>query len=272
MSFKGTWRLFRSLINPSQTRGKTQKQLRRALQGYQFTTAQLADTLGDRYLCRTEDPSGSEYTYSGKLNQQLDAPFELHDLKVALAKMRRGTAPGRDRMTVELLANLPGSGYLHFEEALKHSAATAGSAAGVDPRRDDAAQLPASEQLAEAACSTADLRLEGSLSNEYHDVDDSTGLSLIHSVSSDTSWSQSSYASSTSGCGAGGDGSRGLGSRNSGFDGCRGFATAPTTICVILDSLRAACSPSPARSSDDFLSVKVAIWDLTRPMFSCDGE
>ncbi|KAH7936750.1 hypothetical protein HPB49_003726 [Dermacentor silvarum] len=45
----------RSLIDPSQTRGETQKQLRQALQGFQGTTAQLTDTLCDRYLCRTED-------------------------------------------------------------------------------------------------------------------------------------------------------------------------------------------------------------------------
>ncbi|KAH7979615.1 hypothetical protein HPB49_010193 [Dermacentor silvarum] len=64
-----------TLIDPSQTTGETQKQLQRALQGYQGTTAHLADSLCDRYLCRTEDPSGPEYTYSGKLNQQLDAPI-----------------------------------------------------------------------------------------------------------------------------------------------------------------------------------------------------
>ncbi|KAH7949781.1 hypothetical protein HPB49_015341 [Dermacentor silvarum] len=99
------------LIDPSQTRGETQKQLRRALQGYQGTTAQLADSLCDRYLCRTEDPSGPECTYSGKLNQQLDAPFELHDLKAALAKMRRGTAPGRDRITRQALLRIEGEEY-----------------------------------------------------------------------------------------------------------------------------------------------------------------
>ncbi|KAH7940759.1 hypothetical protein HPB49_005366 [Dermacentor silvarum] len=109
MSSRETWRLFRSLIEPSQTRGEAKKQLRRALEGYQGTTARLADTLCDRYLCRTEDPSGPEYTYSGKLNQQLDAPFELHDLKAALAKMRRGTAPGRDRITVKLSRTQPTS-------------------------------------------------------------------------------------------------------------------------------------------------------------------
>lgn len=116
MSSKGTWRLFRSLIDPSQTRGEAQKQLRRALQGYQGTPAQLADALCDRYLCRTEDPPGPAYTYSGKPNHQLDARFELHDLKAALAKMRRGTAPGLDRITVKLLANLPDTAYLHLLE------------------------------------------------------------------------------------------------------------------------------------------------------------
>ncbi|KAH7938200.1 hypothetical protein HPB49_021597 [Dermacentor silvarum] len=56
---------------------------------YQGTTAQLADTLCDGYLCRTGDPTGPEYTYFGKPDQQLDAPFELDNLKAALVKMRR---------------------------------------------------------------------------------------------------------------------------------------------------------------------------------------
>ncbi|KAH7945697.1 hypothetical protein HPB49_014323 [Dermacentor silvarum] len=55
MGSRGTWRLFRSLLDPSSTRGETQRQLRRALHGFPGTSAQLADKLRDRYLCRTVD-------------------------------------------------------------------------------------------------------------------------------------------------------------------------------------------------------------------------
>ncbi|KAH7959718.1 hypothetical protein HPB49_013308 [Dermacentor silvarum] len=60
MSSKSTWRLFRSLLDPSTTRGETQRQLRRAYYAYQGPTSQLANDLCDRYLCRTVDPKGPE--------------------------------------------------------------------------------------------------------------------------------------------------------------------------------------------------------------------
>ncbi|KAG0432996.1 hypothetical protein HPB47_020323 [Ixodes persulcatus] len=44
-------------------------------------------------------------------NVEMDQPFQLYDLRAALAKMKRGTAPGRDKITVKLLANLPDSAY-----------------------------------------------------------------------------------------------------------------------------------------------------------------
>lgn len=116
MNSKGAWRLFRSLIDPTQTRGETQKQLRRALQGFHGTNSQLADALCDKYLCRMLDPDKTAYEYAGRENHQLDAPFAMHDLKAALGKMRRGTAPGRDHITVTLLVNLSDDTYWHLLE------------------------------------------------------------------------------------------------------------------------------------------------------------
>lgn len=99
---------------PAQTRGEAQKQLRRALHSFQGTNSQLADDLCARYLCRTTDPNRNAYEYAGRENSQLDAPFEMCDLKAALKKMRRGTAPGRDLITVKLLANLSDDSYRHL--------------------------------------------------------------------------------------------------------------------------------------------------------------
>ncbi|KAH7934596.1 hypothetical protein HPB51_029037 [Rhipicephalus microplus] len=48
---------------------------------------------------------------AGSENAELDQPFGLHDLKAALAKMKRGTETGRDKVTVKILANLADQAY-----------------------------------------------------------------------------------------------------------------------------------------------------------------
>ncbi|KAH7959302.1 hypothetical protein HPB49_010164 [Dermacentor silvarum] len=103
MSNRNTWRLFRALIDPSQTRTETQKHLQRAFHAYAGDADKLARALRDRYLCSQQDPLGLAYSYAGSENAYLDRCFQLHDLKAALSKMKRGTAPGRDRVTVKLL-------------------------------------------------------------------------------------------------------------------------------------------------------------------------
>ncbi|KAH7933181.1 hypothetical protein HPB49_010094 [Dermacentor silvarum] len=84
MSSRGTWRLFRSVLYPSSIQGETQRQQRRALHGFRGTSAELADKLRDRYLCRTLDLLGPEYKYSGRPNPELDAPFTLTHLQASL--------------------------------------------------------------------------------------------------------------------------------------------------------------------------------------------
>ncbi|KAH7965786.1 hypothetical protein HPB49_010971 [Dermacentor silvarum] len=81
MSSKSTWRLFRSLLDPSTIRGETQRQLRRAYYAYQDPTSQLANDLCDCYLCRSVDPKGPEFTY----NPQLGCP--KGDLRIHLTKI-----------------------------------------------------------------------------------------------------------------------------------------------------------------------------------------
>lgn len=111
MSGKNTWRLFRALIDPTQTRTESQKHLQRAINSFQGDTIQLAHKLRDQYLCSTQDPRGSAYSYAGSENAKLDEPSQLFELRKALAKMKRGTAPGRDKITVKMLANLPDPAY-----------------------------------------------------------------------------------------------------------------------------------------------------------------
>ncbi|KAH7980111.1 hypothetical protein HPB49_013081 [Dermacentor silvarum] len=55
MSSRNTWRLFRALIDPTQTRTETQKHLQRAVHAFPGNTTQLAQKLRDQYLCTAQD-------------------------------------------------------------------------------------------------------------------------------------------------------------------------------------------------------------------------
>ncbi|KAH9385082.1 hypothetical protein HPB48_027119 [Haemaphysalis longicornis] len=111
MSRRSTWHLFLTLIDPTQTRTETQEHLQRAIHSFDGDTTKLACKLRDQYLSTQRDPRGSAYSYAGCENAELDQPFHLYGLKAALEKTRRGTAPGRDHITVKLLASLPDSAY-----------------------------------------------------------------------------------------------------------------------------------------------------------------
>lgn len=75
MSSRNTWRLFRSLIDPLQSRGEMQKQLHRAFHNFQGNCTQLAQTLRDKYLSQIQDPHGWDYLYAGRDDTELDRPF-----------------------------------------------------------------------------------------------------------------------------------------------------------------------------------------------------
>ncbi|KAH7973641.1 hypothetical protein HPB49_003501 [Dermacentor silvarum] len=107
MSSRNTWRLFRALVDPTET----QKHLQRATHAFPGNTTQLAQKLRDQYLCTAQDSLGSAYSYAGRENTEQDQPFHLRDLRAALAKTKRGTAPGRNKLTVKLLVNLPNTAY-----------------------------------------------------------------------------------------------------------------------------------------------------------------
>ncbi|KAH7959315.1 hypothetical protein HPB49_010240 [Dermacentor silvarum] len=88
MSSRNTWRLFRTFIAPTQTRTETQKHLHRAVHAFPGNMTQLAQKLRDQYLCTAQDSRGSAYSYEGKEHTELGQPFQLHDLRAALAKMK----------------------------------------------------------------------------------------------------------------------------------------------------------------------------------------
>ncbi|KAH7933721.1 hypothetical protein HPB49_016101 [Dermacentor silvarum] len=62
MSGGNTWRLFRALIDPTQTRTETQEHLQRAIHGFAGNTTQLAHKLRDQYLCTTQGTRGMAYS------------------------------------------------------------------------------------------------------------------------------------------------------------------------------------------------------------------
>ncbi|XP_049519020.1 uncharacterized protein LOC125943595 [Dermacentor silvarum] len=102
---KSAWNLLRCLIEPSKTRGEQKRNLKRALHGYAGTDEQLVTALASKYLCTTKDDEPVLH-YQGKDNPELDRDFDKEEIQAALLSMRRGTAPGHDKITVGLLANM----------------------------------------------------------------------------------------------------------------------------------------------------------------------
>ncbi|XP_070392583.1 uncharacterized protein [Dermacentor albipictus] len=105
LGVKSTWSLLRCLIEPSKTSGEQQRNLKRALHGYEGTDEQLVAALTSKYLCTTKDDE-PVLQYEGKDNPELDRDFEVEEIQAALLTMRRGTTPGQDKVTVGLLANM----------------------------------------------------------------------------------------------------------------------------------------------------------------------
>lgn len=97
--------LLRCLIEHSKTSGEQQRNLKRALHGYEGTDEQLVAALTSKYLCTTKDDE-PVLQYQGKDNPELDRDFEVEEIQAALLTMRRGTTPGHDKVTVGLLANM----------------------------------------------------------------------------------------------------------------------------------------------------------------------
>ncbi|KAH7966441.1 hypothetical protein HPB49_016369 [Dermacentor silvarum] len=58
MSSGSTWRLFRALIDPTQTRAETQKHLQRAIHSFDGDTSKLAYKLRDQYFALNRTPEG----------------------------------------------------------------------------------------------------------------------------------------------------------------------------------------------------------------------
>ncbi|KAH7960416.1 hypothetical protein HPB49_019278 [Dermacentor silvarum] len=111
MSSKSAWRLFMSLLDPSTTRGETQRQLRRAYYAYPGPTSQLANDLFDRYLCRTVDPKGPEYHHKAQmagLQQLTEEVRSLWDIQQQCLEQERrsqGTNPRFLQLLLSALAH-----------------------------------------------------------------------------------------------------------------------------------------------------------------------
>lgn len=103
---KTTWNLLRCLIDPPKSKSEQRRNLHRALHNFQGTDDELMDELTRRYICTSRDAEPSNPEYRGEPNEDLDKDFTLEEIIAALADMRRGTAPGQDKITVGLLTNL----------------------------------------------------------------------------------------------------------------------------------------------------------------------
>ncbi|KAH7981097.1 hypothetical protein HPB49_021539 [Dermacentor silvarum] len=96
------WRLLRSLIEPTKSRGEQQRNLKRALHGFAGMDEQLVAALTSKYICTMKDNEPVR-EYEGMENPDLDREFEVEEIQAALMAMRRSTAPGNDNVTATWL-------------------------------------------------------------------------------------------------------------------------------------------------------------------------
>lgn len=104
LSLTKTWNLLRYLIDPMQSRGETNKTLKRILHQYPGTTEDLFKVLQAKYIASTQPLQPTPYT--GPHNSPLDQPFIEAEFRAALTKIRKNTSPGMDQITNSALANL----------------------------------------------------------------------------------------------------------------------------------------------------------------------
>lgn len=114
LSTSRTWNLLRYLIEPTKSRGETSKAMQTILHQYPGSTEDLMKTLKTKYFPDT--PKVLHPAYTGPPNPTLDQPITAAEVRAALAKVRRNTSPGMDKVTNKALANLEEGSILALTE------------------------------------------------------------------------------------------------------------------------------------------------------------
>lgn len=105
LSTKKTWALLRNMLTPANTRRETTLALRRILNHYTGSDADLLRELQETYL--GERPTRTTMTtYMGPANPALDEPISLAEVYTAAQSFKKNTAPGPDRITNAMIRNL----------------------------------------------------------------------------------------------------------------------------------------------------------------------
>ncbi|KAM7314956.1 uncharacterized protein ISCGN_004740 [Ixodes scapularis] len=111
-----TWKLLRYLIDPAKSKTTSQHTMDKVIHQHVGDTRHLLATLKTRYL--PTHPTEPLPPYSGSPNPLLDEDIHLHEVTDALAKIRRNTAPGLDKVTNKALANLDNPSLLELTDHL----------------------------------------------------------------------------------------------------------------------------------------------------------
>lgn len=105
-----TWQLLRHLLNEDSTKAAKGRKLKEVVgrSVRDLGVQKVKDWLKNKFLGKGEKTCGVRY--EGPENPELDKPFEMWELRAALTKANRRSAPGLDGISNSVLSNLSDEG------------------------------------------------------------------------------------------------------------------------------------------------------------------
>ncbi|XP_077528391.1 uncharacterized protein LOC144140064 [Haemaphysalis longicornis] len=108
LSLGKTWRLLRYLIDPTGSKTAINRTLTKVLNTYDGDGSRLLKALADKYLQTEKVQYPTPEGYEGPENEDLDRPFTISELWLAIDESNKKSAPGKDAITYKLLTNMSG--------------------------------------------------------------------------------------------------------------------------------------------------------------------
>lgn len=102
---KNTWFLLKHLLDPSQTKTASQKNLQRIIHSFPGDNDALFEALKNRYF-NTSTDIPLPVAYTGKENRELDSEIMESEVRAVLNNIKTTAAAGEDRITNKMLRNL----------------------------------------------------------------------------------------------------------------------------------------------------------------------
>lgn len=108
LSVGKTWKLLRHLIDPTQSKSATNRNLIKVINNYDGDKSKLLKDLQDKYLQTEKGTHPPMKEYTGIPNEGLDRLFTISELWAAIDASNKKSAPGEDAITYKLLSNMCG--------------------------------------------------------------------------------------------------------------------------------------------------------------------